>query len=1112
MEPAGVQENEKELLIDYYIQKVSSRLRQLSSPSEHDKKRWVWELLQNAKDSIAQSERQHVDVEVEVREDVVIFRHNGNPFTPKAMTSLMWQKSGDKRGKVGSSGRFGTGFLTTHTLSKTVDVKSNLKDTNGQIFAFSMTLYRDGETDEQLESGIQRTLSSRVYSNEYTNPWTEFSYRLKNDMNRSCAEAGIANLEQNIFYNLAFTSEFKSIKLIREGASSLIKRGELTKISPKISLHRFEDEIGNCLRCVATVSLGARSFMLSQKFEKDRTLRLSAAIEVDFDNTTILGIGKETPSLFCVFPLVGSEDFNFPIVLNSIDFEPTSERERLLFDGDNYGEDLRITNSGINKTMLGYGLNLYSILLKYFSANKWTNIHYLAIGASGLPKQENDFDKIWYKSEIQAKIRKLLLSVFIVETSQGPKKIREEDDRIYFPKSQSLPLQDIMWDKAFSIMPASLPMKALSREWALLAWEDDCAMLTLEALVMAVSGYGRIQLLPEVIIDKVGWIDELIALVHKNQPELLEIYPIIPTEDGVFKVVTFEGLSYDDGLPTEAIEILSLFNKDWKAKLIKKGITAAPVQLKENELSFVTALNTAIKTMVSDDNPLLFNAILALLSYQPVFDVGQAEEFTAKRKYIYDTAVSLFGDQIVDFKSILKPNAQIWEQADIYISKKFVECIELQNTIKEAELGEEETIIDNVKIDGTESFVHTSMERFCALLSLNLKADKSEQFVLNWLNEFHKFMNSQGFQIGGTVPNQNGHFETLEVLMVDDEIPNMLKDILVFLSPKNDYRNELIGLGIDLQSTHVKTVADIALSIDTAVKTVDRDNIDENFREGVRLLVIDWFNDGRYPDHLRLGSTSFQVRESTHDYLNRRFFEYSFSKKESLEINILWTVEERKDFQKLRKVLPDKVRKRLLEEPELLENHEKLQQENKVLVGQLEQNKVIFDKYPDLTLEKIDRLMSLKELSEGWDTELDYHPDDLQRRVNFENGWKGEAFTYRELNDSGFNVTWPNKSSLATDNIIIDHKGESHYISDQGHKYDLIINNGDNSRSYIQVKTTTTDISQADQIALPISTREWEFIGETQPGEQFYLARVFNINGFPELYFMRLNNISEMMD
>ncbi|KAG4086519.1 hypothetical protein H8356DRAFT_1087091 [Neocallimastix lanati (nom. inval.)] len=56
-----------EIFGNLYIANVSNRLRELENPNDVDCKRWVWELVQNAKDSIAgNSDRTSVDIEIPI--------------------------------------------------------------------------------------------------------------------------------------------------------------------------------------------------------------------------------------------------------------------------------------------------------------------------------------------------------------------------------------------------------------------------------------------------------------------------------------------------------------------------------------------------------------------------------------------------------------------------------------------------------------------------------------------------------------------------------------------------------------------------------------------------------------------------------------------------------------------------------------------------------------------------------------------------------------------------------------------------------------------------------------------------------------------------------------
>ena len=128
-----------------YLANVRNRLRELEFPNDIDCKRWIWELVQNAKDSISnQPERNGVDIKVKVENDIYSFTHNGSPFTKKTLFALLYKYTEGKTNNGESTGRFGTGFLTTHSLSKIVKINGktysiNLWDTIGQEKYRSLT-------------------------------------------------------------------------------------------------------------------------------------------------------------------------------------------------------------------------------------------------------------------------------------------------------------------------------------------------------------------------------------------------------------------------------------------------------------------------------------------------------------------------------------------------------------------------------------------------------------------------------------------------------------------------------------------------------------------------------------------------------------------------------------------------------------------------------------------------------------------------------------------------------------------------------------------------------------------------------------------------------------
>ena len=143
-----------------YASAIYNRLRELGNPQENDLKRWVWELIQNAKDTIKDdSEKDGVDIQINVKGDTVEFQHNGAPFTAEARLGLLYKYSDGKENHE-TTGRFGTGFLTTHCLSKTVSIESDMYGDDG-LSGFFVTMFRDGQSSEELIEGLRKMEDTR---------------------------------------------------------------------------------------------------------------------------------------------------------------------------------------------------------------------------------------------------------------------------------------------------------------------------------------------------------------------------------------------------------------------------------------------------------------------------------------------------------------------------------------------------------------------------------------------------------------------------------------------------------------------------------------------------------------------------------------------------------------------------------------------------------------------------------------------------------------------------------------------------------------------------------------------------------------------------------------
>ena len=135
--------------------------RLMMEVNENSPRRWVWELIQNAGDA-AQGEE--VEIFIHLKRDGegwrLEFSHSGRPFNVLTLTSLVNQVSGKERGprEEGreSTGRFGTGFMTTHLLSRKVEVRSVIQEEGEDCKRFRILLDRSGTTLREIEEGLDQ--------------------------------------------------------------------------------------------------------------------------------------------------------------------------------------------------------------------------------------------------------------------------------------------------------------------------------------------------------------------------------------------------------------------------------------------------------------------------------------------------------------------------------------------------------------------------------------------------------------------------------------------------------------------------------------------------------------------------------------------------------------------------------------------------------------------------------------------------------------------------------------------------------------------------------------------------------------------------------------------
>ena len=346
-----------QVLTDNTAQSVLNHLKVLESNRAHVRTRWVWELLQNARDASADTDAELV-ASIKQTENDVVFRHNGGKFKREEIIHLIYHGS-TKVESEETLGQYGSGFLTTHLLSSEIDVSGQLEDDR----RFSFTLKREVGSVDALSSSMQLAEKDFVDSlcavqraDLFT---TEFRYPLRGDASDVVAE-GIAKLKQCAPFVVVFNREFSKVSI--ESPSDLVE----FKVIERIPLQQADLE-------QVTVSESKGGKTMYHHYLTGQGGRSSVAIPLEAvdDGHSCLHIG-EVPRLFLGFPLIGTEHFSFPGVINSFRFTPTENRDGVfLWQAD---DPANLENQAVLKEACG----LLAEILQFASSSGWSNLYHLA--------------------------------------------------------------------------------------------------------------------------------------------------------------------------------------------------------------------------------------------------------------------------------------------------------------------------------------------------------------------------------------------------------------------------------------------------------------------------------------------------------------------------------------------------------------------------------------------------------------------------------------------------------------------------------------------------------------------------------------------------------------
>ena len=293
----------------------------------------MWELLQNASDL-----GDDISVEFELNQDSLIFRHNGPPFSLEEAYNLIVPDSGKdddeiKQAEKSVIGQFGTGFISTHILSSNIGIQGIVEDEGYHNFFFELDRRERTDRDYLMRSIIE---SEKQYAQSLN---SSSSYEVSKDMNtafsydlhqsyegidgQEVVAFGMEFFEEIIPFVMAFRGELSQVKTIdkRQSSSFPIVKTYVTNWLDKSMEGLYLIEIV----CTENAQIVWKRIVGS--VVQDETEIAFLLEQVTAEQYRFMPYPQICPSLFCAFPMIGSEFFTFPVVINSPSFSPNRERD-----------------------------------------------------------------------------------------------------------------------------------------------------------------------------------------------------------------------------------------------------------------------------------------------------------------------------------------------------------------------------------------------------------------------------------------------------------------------------------------------------------------------------------------------------------------------------------------------------------------------------------------------------------------------------------------------------------------------------------------------------------------------------------------------------------------
>ncbi|NCI46724.1 sacsin N-terminal ATP-binding-like domain-containing protein [Sediminibacterium soli] len=393
-------------------QHADKMLRDFEKFNDFSSNRAIWELVQNACDLTTDCR-----AIIDYRDEKFSFIHNGRPFNSNSLISLIKQVSGDKdeNSEIPPVGKYGTGFLTTHSLGRKFIINSTLQSSSGHFIEVKDFLIdRSPRKWEELSDQI-RIQKDKVFDiidktgKIVDNPEqiTAFTYLPETDQEKKYVAESFRDLEEYIPIVLTINSRLKYVKII----SPVGLETEFTLSSKK--------EIPN--------EVGIKLYKTSIKKDKEDRVIYSVVDPIN-EIEIILPVNKDLflfefpkriAKLFLYYPLIGTEDFGINFIINCNHFLPTEPRDGIHI---NSNKDQVKDQEEANKELIEKASTL---LFQFLNSNILPVKNPLLYANINFKRNSDNLLLNQYFISLQEKWVENFKNLEIVETKMGYKKVTD---------------------------------------------------------------------------------------------------------------------------------------------------------------------------------------------------------------------------------------------------------------------------------------------------------------------------------------------------------------------------------------------------------------------------------------------------------------------------------------------------------------------------------------------------------------------------------------------------------------------------------------------------------------------------------------------------------------